>query len=314
MVSFILSVIIITNTLNIVLVDDEGDKKIVLSTSKNVGDILQTGNISYNKYDKIDYNETFLNISSVDIERSKKVDIFVDNQTYSLYDVGSTLENLLANNNINVGQNDIVSLDLNTIIEKDLQVNINRVSYVEREDAVYIDPSVSVEYTPLLKQNATKTISEGSKGKSVSLYRDKVIDGQVVETSLISNKLVRNPIPKKVLTGDKSKVISPINFNGKLTLIKKNAVSTAYSAKPGAKTASGMPAKVGHVAVNPKIIPYGTKLYIKSSDGSFLYGYAVAADTGGFTRTTNVDIDLFFDSYLESKLFGKNLVDIYAVN
>lgn len=40
----------------------------------------------------------------------------------------------------------------------------------------------------------------------------------------------------------------------------------------------------GHIAVNPKQFPYGTELYIVSLDGKFVYGYCMAADTGGFAR------------------------------
>ena len=93
----------------------------------------------------------------------------------------------------------------------------------------------------------------------------------------------------------------------------KNAVATAYSAGPGAWTASGRDAIPGHVAVDPDVIPYGTKLYIRTSDGSFLYGYAVAADTGVALNQGIIDVDLFFSTYEESCQFGKQLVDIYIL-
>ena len=52
-------------------------------------------------------------------------------------------------------------------------------------------------------------------------------------------------------------------------------MSTAYTG--GGITATGAPAAVGRVAVNPNVIPYGTKLYIASPDGSIVYGYAIAS-------------------------------------
>ena len=58
------------------------------------------------------------------------------------------------------------------------------------------------------------------------------------------------------------------------------ATAVAYSARPGAGTASGRKAIPGHIAVNPNVIPYGTKLYITTPDNKVVYGYAVAADTG----------------------------------
>ena len=41
---------------------------------------------------------------------------------------------------------------------------------------------------------------------------------------------------------------------------------------------------MGNVAVDPRIIPYGSKLFIMSADGKYVYGYGIACDTGGSVR------------------------------
>ncbi len=55
--------------------------------------------------------------------------------------------------------------------------------------------------------------------------------------------------------------------------------------RPGDKyygiTASGTKARVGAVAVDPRVIPLGTKLYVESLDGTKDYGFCTAEDTGG---------------------------------
>jgi 3D (Asp-Asp-Asp) domain-containing protein len=74
-----------------------------------------------------------------------------------------------------------------------------------------------------------------------------------------------------------------------------------------------MAAIPGHVAVDPRQFPYGTRLYIMS--GNYVYGYAVAADTGGFVYNgSGVTVDLFFGSNAEAKHFGRRPVDIYVVS
>lgn len=90
-------------------------------------------------------------------------------------------------------------------------------------------------------------------------------------------------------------------------------MATAYSAKSGAKTASGRYAILGHVAVNPTVIPYGTRLYIENADGNYAYGYAIAADTGTALLDGRVDVDLFFESNDDCKRFGKQTVNIYIL-
>ena len=72
-------------------------------------------------------------------------------------------------------------------------------------------------------------------------------------------------------------------------------------------TASGLPARVGVVAVDPNVIPLFTKLYVVG------YGFAIAADTGGRHITGNT-IDIFFDTVEECLQFGiRNNVRVYVI-
>ena len=70
-----------------------------------------------------------------------------------------------------------------------------------------------------------------------------------------------------------TKTAPPVNYAHKLT----DQVATGYSAGSGAWGASGMSLSYGYVAVDPTEIPYGSKLYITSADGSFVYGQSSAA-------------------------------------
>ena len=91
---------------------------------------------------------------------------------------------------------------------------------------------------------------------------------------------------------------------------------TAYSSEQstvGTVTSTGMKAQVGVVAVNPKVIPYGTKLYIVSPDGKTVYGYAIAGDTGGGVRKNELVCDLFMDTIAECIQFGRRTMNVYIL-
>lgn len=92
-----------------------------------------------------------------------------------------------------------------------------------------------------------------------------------------------------------------------------NQVSTGYNLGSKAMGASGQGLSAGYVAVHPGEIPYGTKLYITSADNSFVYGFAIAADTGLGLLGNQIDVDLYYDTYLESCLHGKRNVNIYIL-
>jgi len=67
----------------------------------------------------------------------------------------------------------------------------------------------------------------------------------------------------------------------------------------------------GAVAVDPRVIPYGTILYVESVDGRFNYGYCIAEDTGGGIKGNR--IDLFYESSSTVGSFGRRDVRVYIV-
>lgn len=88
--------------------------------------------------------------------------------------------------------------------------------------------------------------------------------------------------------------------------------SCAYTAGEGALMSTGKAVDQGYVAVNPDIIPYGSKLYIVADDGE-VYGYAIAADTGGSVRRNAIVVDLFMWSYDDCIQWGAKNVTIYII-
>ena len=147
--------------------------------------------------------------------------------------------------------------------------------------------------------------------KEVGLPVDKV--KQVI-------KITKEPVDKVVLMGTKgSNVSNPVgtftDMNGN-TVAYSSVVTgsgTAYTAPAGSLTATGVTAYHGGVAVNPNIIPYGSKLYIVSTDGSFVYGYATAVDTGGALMSGTAIVDCFYNTYDECVSFGRRSVNVYIV-
>ena len=93
--------------------------------------------------------------------------------------------------------------------------------------------------------------------------------------------------------------------------------ATAYTAPDGAYTASGRLAEIGTVAVNPNVIPYGSKLYIVGQYDNICYGYAIAADTGDGMMDGSIPVDVYMGSteehYGDACAWGLQYVDIYVI-
>ena len=93
---------------------------------------------------------------------------------------------------------------------------------------------------------------------------------------------------------------------------KLDVTCTAYSCEGYTGiTATGTIARVGAVAVDPRYIPLGTKMYIVSNDGKYIYGYCVAEDTGGSIKGNK--IDLYFDTIDECWEFGVRSCTAYII-
>jgi 3D (Asp-Asp-Asp) domain-containing protein len=169
-------------------------------------------------------------------------------------------------------------------------------------------PTAPVEVKPVVSQNtavkkpaAAPVVNESPASSEPS---NGVAAYSTVKPRAIS---VLNPDNDFMLDANGN----PTNYTRKLT-----GKAVAYSSKnPNAGTASGlMKAMPGAVAVDPRIIPYGSKLYIKTANNSFIYGYAIAADTGGFIHFQNPPlVDLFFGSYNETVKFGAKTMEVYIL-
>ena len=150
-----------------------------------------------------------------------------------------------------------------------------------------------------------------------------MVDGVLRARELSETVTVRQPVDQLVLRGTAAKPVSDLDFgipldaNGVPVRYKKvltNQVATGYSARAGARGASRLKLSDGSVAVRSHEIPYGSKLYIASADGSFVYGYCIAADCGPGTLKDVIDIDLFLDTYYECSLLGRrNNIVVYVL-
>ena len=97
------------------------------------------------------------------------------------------------------------------------------------------------------------------------------------------------------------------NERGKLTSTGKSYKSNASAYSGHSTTATGQKPKWGTIAVDPKVIPYGTKVYIPYFNRTF-----VANDCGGAIKGTKIDI--FMNSSKECYKFGRRNIEIIVLN
>ena len=313
------SVFITENTSDIV--------KHIYTTKTDVFSILDDARVAYNGDLDIVTAEEEGNTRNINITHRYIVTAAVDGKTLEYVALpNETVRDIAAKLNINIGDEDLVSHSFDAGAYEGMNIVINRVSKVQIEKTVEIPFESETRNTPLLKKGQTRIQSEGRIGIETSLFLETRIDGNLFSQVFLSRNITRQPQNQIMLVGTGSKeMISTLAIPDSLVLddngipVGAKAVyvgkSTAYSSsKVNVKGASGQRLQPGSVAVDPKVIPYGTLMYIRTTDGKYIYGVAIAADTGGFVHNgSGVLVDLFFGSYAEACQWGAKRVEVYVL-
>lgn len=257
------------------------------------------------------------------------VKISVDGMTYSVKSTG-TVADAINLAGVVVDDDDLINVGLSEPLTFSTNIAINRVEIVEEVRLETIDYVTEYKEDDNYVIGYSKVLVDGEEGELEKVIQHTYVDGKLAESSVISSEVTEEPVDKIVIMGTSE--VNPIEEMSisELTVpdwlaLDENGVPTsysnvltgkscAYSASSGAKTASGRPVKVGYVAVDPSVIPYGTELYIASTDGNYVYGYAIAADTGTALLDGRILVDLFMESYDASCDWGAKQVNIYVLN
>jgi len=157
--------------------------------------------------------------------------------------------------------------------------------------------------------------SEDTKNR-ISALKEQIIKEKDILTAYLQDKQtllsqVKSEKSKFInLLAEIKARISQIQPPGLVLVGEWDMVATAYFSGGGGLngngiTAIGLRAKKGIVAVDPRVIPLGTKLYIQG------YGEALAADTGGWIKGNR--IDLVFESLEDCYRYGRRKIKVYLV-
>ena len=274
----------------------------------------------------------------ITIKRAFPVHIVADGETVTVHLASGTVSDALDKAVITIDDDDIISKPLDTQLEKDLAIRITRVSYVERTQTVEIPFKTVKKESASMYTDQYKIEKAGVKGQQTITYSEKFVDGVMTESTAINTVIDKEAVDEIRTVGTKKRkaAVSGVTLaNGKRTIstltppaslqldanyvpvsYKKKIVGTASAYSGGGRTATGKGVRPGYIAVNPKQIPYGTKMWIVSNDKKYVYGYASAEDTGGFTKWTGSRAtlcDLYFSDSSAMYAFGRRTVTIYIL-
>ncbi len=293
-----------------------------------VAQAIDIANVEVGENDLVNYSENQLVTDGmiISVARAFPVAVAYHGKHINLEMAVGTVADAIEKAGVTTGENDVVSHNLDEVVSSGMVIFVDEVVYEKRTVTETIKFDKTTKKDSKLTKGTTKITTKGENGEKEVVYKEKYVNGVLIDSIVESETVTKKPVTEVTSIGTKKvydvkakgKAISTLgsvelDSNGIPKEYKDviSGSSTAYYG--GGSTASGRPAKVGHVAVDPNVIPYGTKLYIVATDGT-VYGYAIAADTGGFVdHSSNTVVDVYLDTYEDCVQWGRKNVNIYVL-
>ena len=320
--------IVIHRSLNIPVSVDGGVVYVECAYDETVQDVITRSGVKLDREDVVEPVESTVcaELTVVKVHRGYPVYIQADGETVELYAYQQTVQTLLDRAGITLEQDDYIDCDFDAVLSEGETVKVTRVRYETVESYEVIPYSTVTQRSNLVPLYTGEVVQQGANGTRTNTSLVKYVDGVRVSETALSSEITAEPVDEIISVG--TALATPYSKKNPDGLVLENGLpanyqtvltgkSCAYTAPLGSGTASGRKLEIGTVAVDPAIIPYGSELYIVSTDGSYVYGYAIAADTGNLTAH-GVLVDLYMgnmeDYYMESVNYGAKQVNIYVLS
>ncbi|WP_242956032.1 3D domain-containing protein [Faecalibacterium sp. An58] len=300
--------------------DSNGASQLLLTSESDPTRLMNLSGIEAAEGDRVYYTAFGDSLATLNIERAFTVTVEADGQQTPVKMVYGTVAEALEKAGITLGPDDYTVPAQDSLVGIGSTIQVHRVRYEETVEYQTIPHDTEYVYTSLYFRDTdrTTTLQTGQDGQCAITTRHRWVDGEL-ENSIVTDvtttveprdaliKAYGAGAPVSPLTGPDGTTNPPSSYTQVLT-----GKATGYYSR-GGNGASGLGLGYGTVAVDPDVIPYGTLLYITSTDGRFVYGYALATDTGIALQDGHVLVDLFYETYAESVLNGAINVNVYVV-
>ncbi|MBR5020359.1 MAG: G5 domain-containing protein [Oscillospiraceae bacterium] len=309
---------------------NDGEQQLIYKTdATEPEEVLEEAGLALAAGDLITTEEGFLS-STINIRRAVDVVINYYGEVKTVFGYeDETLADVLAREELTWNVGDVLSQELDMMVYDGLNLAIT--SIVTKEE-VY-NETIAFETTYVdddnMKKGAEKVTTEGQDGEKVVTASVTYINGVETNREILNEEVTTEVVDEVIAVGTGKNVKtyrngSVVIGNGTITLENgkvltysgtRTVTATAYTSTDpgcGTKTSTGTTVRWGTVAVDPRYIPYGTKMFIVSNDGYIMYGEAVAEDCGGAIKKNK--IDLYMPSHSQCINFGRRTCTVYFIN
>ena len=319
-----------------VSVTADGKSKKLTLIGGTVADALEESGVKLGEKDSVNYDrdEALFDKMNIRVTRVMKIKVTADGETNEYEVSAETVQAALEKCGVELSEDDRLNVKPKDKLKNGMAIVVQRVETKEVKEKVETDYPTNYLTSDDLYEDETSVKTPGEKGEKEITYKVTYVEGKEEAKEKISEEVVKEPVPEVIVKGTKvreEETAPPPDYSGgngtgsvagTFVDMYGNTVSysslltgtcTAYSV-PGGTTSIGMDAVYGVIAVDPNIIPYGTRMYVTSPDGSVVYGYGVAGDTGGAAMAGDIIADLCYNTIEECSIIGRRTMNVYILS
>ena len=298
----------------------DGQTRRVTTQATDVAGALRDARISVGPRDVVTppIDSAFSDGETIVVRRAVPVKLEASGESIELEVVGRTVSDALVAAGLDPEGVVGVRPGLSTLLTSGMAIVVPRAVVRVTDEEVDIAYGTITQADPALPTGSREIVVSGAKGSALRIYRTLVTDGVEGTRSLITERVLRKPRNRVIAVGTGSSgAVRVSNRPARVRAVAAGSArgthiavtATAYA--PGSdgvdwRTATGARAGLGVVAVDPRVIPLGTRVFVPG------YGYGVASDTGGAIKGSR--IDLCFDDRGSALRWGRRNVSIVILD
>jgi uncharacterized protein YabE (DUF348 family) len=287
----------------------DNKKKTVWTTADTVAQFLTEQKLSANEHDKVipKAEAKIKKGMEVRFQKAFPLSLVVGGKEERVWSTSTTVADFLVQQGITLNQLDRVEPNGDSFVKENDVINVIRVEKVTDVVEEPVDFAIVTQKDASLAKGTEKVLKEGQKGLLAKTFEVILENGKEVVRNLIGESTIAEKQDKVVAVGTMAlaQQVSRGTPTGKEFYVSSTAY-TAFCNGCSGVTATGINLRnnptMKVIAVDPSIIPLGTKVYVEG------YGYAIAADKG--SAINGYKIDVFLPTNAEAFRWGKRKVKI----